>query len=113
MKKSFVCICCPRGCLLEVEDGLVKGNQCLKGKKYGIEESSCPKRIITTLIRINNREDLMVSCKSTEAIEKSLINDVLKEISLMSVPAPIHIGDVLIKNILNTGIDIIATKNII
>ena len=33
-------------------------------------------------------------------------------IAKIEVQAPIKIGDVLIKNILDTGVDIVATRNI-
>ena len=111
--KEFTCIICPRGCHLKVDDnGVVSGNTCLRGEKYALDEISNPTRVITSIVRVNNRENLMVSVKTSSAISKKLMFDVLALLENVSVSAPCHIGDVLLKDVLNTGADIIITKEI-
>jgi len=115
--KEFVCITCPMGCHLKVNDDdknniIVNGNTCPRGRIYGINEVTNPKRMITSSVKVNNGIDLVVSVKTKEAIDKSLIFDVLNELKDVSVDAPIKIGDVIIKNVLNTGVDIVATRNV-
>ena len=111
--KEFTCIVCPRGCHLIIDDNKnVTGNFCPRGANYAVNEITNPTRTITSVVRVKNRKDLMVSVKTSNNIPKRMIFDVLKELETISVNAPCHIGDVVINNILNTGADIIITKEI-
>ena len=114
MRLELTCIICPRGCALTVTtDGVkntVSGNSCPKGEKYGIEECLHPMRTVTGIIRVENRENTMVSVKTSKPVPKENIYDVMKSISETSVKAPVKIGDIILTNIF--GADIIATKDI-
>ena len=111
--KEFTCIICPRGCHLVVDDNMnVTGNTCLRGKEYAISELTNPVRTITSSVRVSNREDLLVSVKTSGSIPKGKIFEVMDEINKLSVEAPTHIGDVIKENILGLGVDILVTKNI-
>ena len=111
--KEFTCIICPRGCHLTIDDNQnVTGNFCIRGKQYAISEITNPVRTITSSVRVNNRDDLLVSVKTSGAIPKGKIFAVMEEINKLSVSAPTHIGDVVKSNILGLGVDIIITKNI-
>ena len=116
--KEFICINCPLGCHLKVDDTdknniIVTGNTCPRGKMYGINEVTHPKRMVTSSIYVNNGDISMVSVKTSEAIDKEKIFDVLNEIKNISLEAPVHTGDIIIKNVLNTNVDIIATKDVL
>lgn len=115
MKKELTCIICPRGCTLTVEiegDNVkVSGNACPKGEQYGIDECTAPTRTVTSIVRVANREDTMVSVKTSNPIPKDKIFDIMKEIRKASVQAPVKIGDVVISDLY--GADIIATKEIL
>ena len=54
----------------------------------------------------------MVSVKTSTSIPKGKIFEVMAEIEKVSVNAPVHIGDIVIKDVLGTGSDIVATKEI-
>lgn len=111
--KEFTCIICPRGCHLQVDDNMnVTGNFCPRGKEYAVSELTNPVRTITSSVRVNNREDLLVSVKTSGPIPKGKIFDVMKEIDKISVSAPTRIGDIAKKDILGLGVDILITKNI-
>lgn len=111
--KEFTCIICPRGCSLKVDDnGNATGNFCPRGKEYAINEITNPKRTITTTIRVKNRKDTVVSVKTTCAVPKGMIFQVMDVINTLSVNAPTRIGDVVLNNILDTGADVVITKNI-
>lgn len=111
---KLICINCPFGCEINVEEKgdelLISGNNCKAGEKYARNEVTCPKRMITSSAYVYGNK--RVSCKSREAIDKKLIFSVMEEIHKLRLNAPIRINDVLIKNVLNSGVDIIATKNI-
>lgn len=70
------------------------------------------KRIFTSLVRIKGSKYNVVPVKSSEPIDKSLLIECSKAISRIHVGIPIKSGDVICKNILNTGVDIICTKSI-
>lgn len=111
--KEFTCIICPRGCHLSVDDNMnVTGNTCPRGKEYAISELTNPVRTITSSVRVSNREDLLVSVKTSGSIPKGKIFEAMDEINKLSVEAPTHIGDVVKENILGLGVDILITKNI-
>ena len=111
--KEFTCIICPRGCQLTVDDNSnVTGNFCPRGKEYALSEISDPRRTITTTIRVSNREDTLVSVKTSTPVPKGMIFKVMDEINCLSVNAPCKIGEIAKANILDLGIDILITKNI-
>ena len=111
--KEFTCIICPRGCRLKFDDDMnVTGNTCPRGKEYAISELTNPVRSITSSVRVRNRDDLLVSVKTSGQIPKGKIFEVMDEINKIAVDAPTRIGDVAKKNILGLGVDILITKNI-
>ncbi len=111
--KEFTCIICPRGCRLKVDDDMnVTGNTCIRGKQYAISELTNPVRTITSSVRVNNREDLLVSVKTSGSIPKGKIFEVMEEINKLSISAPTRIGQIVKKDILGLGVDIVVTKNI-
>lgn len=114
MTRSLTCIICPRGCSLvaEIEGDTVKvtGQSCPKGEQYAIDECTHPLRTVTSIVRVTNREDTMVSCKTESPIPKENIFDVMAIIRATEVEAPVAIGDVLCDNVFGTRV--IATKEI-
>lgn len=114
MDRNLTCIICPRGCTLTVsidgENVKVSGQGCPKGEKYGIDECVNPVRTVTSIIRVDNREDTMVSVKTADPIPKGKIFELMEIIRGVKVSAPVHIGDVLIENVFGTNV--IATKDI-
>ncbi len=111
--REFVCIVCPRGCHLTVDDNNnVTGNFCPRGKEYALNEVTYPKRIVTSTVALKNRENEVVSIRTDKAIGKEKMFDVIKLINSLEVNAPCHIGDVLVSNCLGTDVNIIITKDI-
>lgn len=108
---EITCIMCPVGCSLNVtkqgENIIVKGNSCPRGEIYGKNEVTLPKRMITT---VKKYKDATISLKTSEAIDKTLIEKVLQEIDKVEEPQNIKQGDILISNIFNTNVDIIVTN---
>ena len=115
--KELICINCPMGCHLSVDDSnksniIVTGNTCPRGKTYGINEVLHPLRMVTSSVRVLNGVNNVVSIKTKEAISKELIFEALNKLKEIEVEAPIKIGDIIVKNILNTNVDIVATSNV-
>lgn len=116
--KELTCICCPLGCTIHVEfdnENIVSvlGNRCNRGDVYARKELVAPTRIVTSSIPISNRTLRMVSVKTANDIPKDKIFACMDALKNLTVLAPVHIGDVILKNVANTGVDIIATRTVL
>lgn len=112
---EMICINCPLGCHLTVhkqgEIIEVNGNTCPRGKQYAIDELTNPIRTLTTTIRIKNAIYECLPVISSKPIPKDRIFDVLKVLKDVEVTSPIRINEVIVKNILDLDIDIIASRS--
>ncbi len=120
MKKhhDLVCIVCPMGCRLTLTKDettpkgyIVEGNVCKRGEDYAIKEMTNPTRMLPTTVKIRDGFISRLPVRTTEAIPKDLIFEAMKKINEVEVEAPVKCGDVVIKDILGTGADIIATRS--
>lgn len=116
-KRELICIGCPMGCVLEVtlEDKKVvevKGNSCIKGVAYAEKECTNPTRIVTSTVAVEEGEVAVVSVKTERDIPKEKISECMECLKGVKVKAPISIGDIIIKNVADTQINIIATKGV-
>ncbi len=117
-KKKMICIVCPLGCQIEVvKDGstsgfAVTGNQCKRGEDYGIKEMTNPTRILTTTIKLRSSYLKRLPVRTDIPIPKLMIADCMREINRIEVCAPVKAGTVLVRNILNTGVNVIASRSI-
>lgn len=114
---NLTCIGCPMGCALKVElqkDGAVHvtGNICKRGETYARREVTHPTRIVTSTVRVTGGSINMVSVKTEHDIPKEKIMDIMQCIKNIQVKAPISAGDIIIENAADTGVSIIATKDI-
>ncbi len=115
--RELTCIGCPMGCPLTVELNQkevvsVTGNTCKRGEVYAKKEVTNPTRIVTSSVMVEGGNLAAVSVKTKEDIPKEKIFDCMKALKGVKVQAPVHIGDVIVKNVADTGVDMVATKNI-
>ncbi len=111
---EMICILCPVGCHLTIDRNLeVSGNKCSRGIKYAIEEITSPKRTLTTTLKTSSLTTPRLSVKSLKPLPKSLLFDVIDLLSTIYIKKDVKIGDVIVFDVLNTGIDIVATKNVV
>ena len=114
MSQDLICIVCPRGCRLHVDDELnVTGNFCPRGVTYGKQEVVNPTRFIASTMTVVNSKFRRVPVSVNRAKKKKKIFAVMEEIKKIQVSPPIHIGDVLISNVADSGADVVATKHIL
>ena len=114
MKKELVCIACPIGCHLEIypnENYRVEGAQCKRGIAYGKKELINPTRIITSTVAIKEGIYDRVPVITKGEVPKDIIFKVMDEINRVIVTAPIKCGEVIIKNVFNTGVDVVASRS--
>ena len=73
----------------------VTGNTCKRGEIYGRKEVTNPTRIVTSTVRVSGGS---IDC--------------VKALKTVEVAAPVHIGDVIMKDVAGTGVDVVAMKNV-
>lgn len=117
-KRELICIGCPMGCPLtvELENGEIKtitGYTCKKGETYARKEVTNQTRIVTSTVRVEGGRADMVSVKTREDIPKDKIFQCVKALKGVTVKAPIRIGDVVVADVAGTGVDIVATKEVL
>ena len=116
--RELTCIGCPMGCPLtvEIENNEVKsvtGNTCKRGEDYAKKEVTNPTRIVTSSVVVKGGVLAAVSVKTKEDIPKGKIFDCVKALKEVEVKAPVYIGDVVLTDVAGTGVDVIATKNVL
>lgn len=120
---QFNCTTCPSECLLTVEverddDGHVQGvrsvtgNSCPRGDKFAHRELTCPMRVLTTTVAVSGGDEALLPVRTAEAIPLELHAQAMVLIRGLVINAPIHMGDVILPNLLNTNIDLVASMDI-
>lgn len=115
--RSLTCIGCPMGCALTVKlcggsIAEISGYTCKRGKTYAEKEVTAPARTVTSTIRVKGGELPVVSVKTITDIPKEKIFDCVRALKDAEVTAPVCIGDVILKDVCGTGVDVVSTKNI-
>lgn len=110
---EMICIVCPMGCHLDInkENLDVKGNACPRGSKYAKEELTAPKRVITSTVKIKGGLHHRMPVKTKTSIPKELNFECMKLLNDVELVSPVKTGDVVIENVLNTGVDIVACRD--
>ncbi len=120
---QFNCTTCPSECLLtvEVERGAdvavvevrsVTGNSCPRGDTFAHQELTCPMRVLTTTVAVSGGDEALLPVRTAEAIPLKLHAQAMDLIRGLVIEAPIRMGDTVLKDLLNTGIDLIASMDI-
>ena len=115
--KQLVCIGCPRGCRLTIDekDGeyIVTGNTCPRGKEFAISEMTAPKRTICSTVKTAFPDVPVLPVRVSDDIPREKIFDVMREINAVTLKECIGRGDAVIKNVLGLGVDVIATSDLL
>ena len=120
---QFNCTTCPSECLLNVEverdtDGAVvevrsvTGNSCPRGDTFAHQELTCPMRVLTTTVAVSGGDEALLPVRTAEAIPLELHAQAMGLIRGLVVDAPSRMGVVVLENLLNTNIDLIASMDI-
>ena len=123
-KLPLTCIICPMGCSMEVEvevetgaDGQkkvlsVKDNGCKRGEQYANKELQNPTRTLTTTIKVNGGELPVVPVKTAGEVPKKMLLQCMEVVRRASCRAPVKRGDILLYDILGTGINVVACADV-
>ena len=120
---QFNCTTCPSECLLTVEverdaDGavvevhFVTGNSCPRGDTFAHQELTCPMRVLTTTVAVSGGDEALLPVRTTEAIPLALHAQAMDLIRGLVVEAPIRMGDVILPNLLDTNINLVASMDV-
>ena len=117
LKKELTCIVCPVGCNLKIYsiDGgsyIIKGYKCKKGKIFAEEEGIDPRRIVTTTIKIDSENLNRLPVKTNKPVPRDKIINFVKEIKKIKAKPVIKVGDILSRNIINSGVDIVSCMTV-
>ncbi len=113
---KIICITCPMGCSLEVtHDGgtitKVEGEQCKRGKEYAQAELTDPRRMVTSTAKVKGGLYPLVPVYTAAPIPKPKIFDLLAALRQVELEAPVETGQVVLENALDTGIDVLASRD--
>ena len=115
-EERLTCVLCPVGCELAVrraKGGLeIEGNICEKGVTFATEEILYPKRNLATSVCAAGSGRRMVSVRLTGRVPREMVFPILKEIARLRPRPPVGRGQVLIADVLGTGVDVIATRTV-
>lgn len=116
MKHELTCIVCPRGCRIQVweEEGVhrCEGNQCIRGEVYAIQEVTEPRRMFTSTVQLKGSRLKRCPVVSSSAIRKEDIFKLVDILENVVLEAPVALNQVVIENVLKSGVDIIASRSI-
>ena len=114
--REMTCIGCPMGCamLVKLENGeiSVQGNACPRGEKYAKNEITCPKRMVTSTVRLLGGEICRLSVKTEAEVPKDMVMACMEAIRRVEIAAPVKIGCVVIENCAGTGVNVVATRSV-
>ena len=115
--REIVCILCPMSCKIsvEIDDSevvKVENSGCKLGQDYSIQEIKFPMRDFFSTVRVEGGRIPVLSVRSTKPVPKNMLKTCASELAKIVVPAPIRLGDMIVENILNLGVDIVATKSV-
>ena len=112
--ENIICTLCPKGCHLSVdlEKETVSGNTCIRGKFYGISELTAPLRTLTSTVKIEGAICRRCPVKSSADVPRESVPDIMKLLDSVTLKAPVALGDVVLKNVLGTGADVVVTRSL-
>lgn len=111
--KELICIVCPRGCHLRVDeanDYAVTGNSCPRGAAYGRAELTHPTRVLTSTVRIDGAIHRRCPVKTDRAVPKEKLFEIMDALNGVTLTAPVVLGQVVLENAAGTGANVITTR---
>jgi CxxC motif-containing protein len=89
----------------------VTGNACPRGEKYGEKELKNPTRTLTSTVCIAGAALPRLPVKTDAEIPKADVMRAVRLLDGLCIQAPVRVGDVLLRDILGTGVNFVATRS--
>ncbi|HBG02100.1 MAG TPA: molybdopterin oxidoreductase [Firmicutes bacterium] len=118
MAKEITCTVCPLSCNVVLELGesgeilSLTGNRCARGKVYATKEHENPERTLTTIVKIEGGRHPVLPVRTNQPIPKTRLKEGMLVAAKVQVKAPIAMGDVIIKDFLGLGVDLVASRDL-
>lgn len=117
MQSEVICVRCPKGCKVKVvfEGGSltgVEGYGCLLGREYAVQEVVNPQRIVSTTVRVLKAAYQRLPVRTSRPVPKDKVREVVKALAGVTVEAPVKRGEVIVKNVAGTSVDVIAERDL-
>ena len=114
---KMICVICPVGCSLMVTHKgktliKVEGHQCKKGLDYAKAELTNPQRVVTSTVNVHGGIHPLVPVYTAAPVPKQLIFNLLNALRRVQIEAPVGMGQVVLKDALGTGIDVLASRDL-
>lgn len=114
--RNMVCIVCPQGCRMTVDDSdknrvTVSGNSCKRGEEYARNEVLNPVRVITSTVKISGGLHKRCPVKTDIPIPKDKIFEAISLLDSVSLASPVHEGQIVTANICGTNANFVATRD--
>lgn len=111
---ELICIVCPKGCHLKVDETTfaVTGNSCENGAEYGKTELQNPTRTLTSTVRLENGALCRCPVRTSAPIPKAKMFEAMAVLEGVVLTAPVKVGQVAVKNLLGTGVDVLVSRSI-
>lgn len=113
--KEIICITCPKGCHLKVDeehDYAVTGNSCPRGAQYGKNELLHPVRTVTSTVCVTGAAISRLPVKTDRPLPKEKMFQCMALLDGVCVQAPVRVGQVILSDVLGTGVNVVATKTL-
>ena len=115
----IICVGCPLGCEIKLtlnnnnEVTGVDGTKCKEGKEYALEEFTSPVRTLTATVITRSSVQPLLPVRTNKPILKMLLPQGMTVIAKTTVAPPVKMGDIVIPNILGTGVDVVASSDLL
>ncbi len=114
----YLCIGCPLGCRLEVEEDEmgavveVRGHSCRKGKDFAEREHHDPRRMVTTTVAVHNGVWARLPVHTTAEVPKDMVREIVRYLRSLEAAAPVERGQLMVADVLGTGADVVASRGL-
>jgi CxxC motif-containing protein len=118
VEEKIICIGCPLGCetTLKINDQgevvKITGYKCKEGRQYVLEEYRSPVRVLTATVLTQNSVRPLFPVRTNKPLLKTQLKEAAKELAGVKVKPPIQVGQIILPNLMNTGVDVIATDDL-
>jgi CxxC motif-containing protein len=117
-QEKIICVGCPSGCLvtLTVDDRgevtKVSGNKCKEGREYAINEYKNPVRVLTATVLTEASSQPLLPVRTDKPILRTRLREGMRVLAKVKAKPPLKVGDILIPNFLDIGVNLVASTNL-